>query len=226
MITDYRKQSELIEIANFDTPIHVIGCGALGSWLTFFLLKMGFSNVNVYDFDEVEEHNIPNQMFREDDVGRVKVDAIESIYENFFDDDEFSRLNIRSNKVTKPIAKEFKGIVFSCVDNMDTRRKLYEACFKEGQAELWIEGRIGLFGSYIYTLTERNEKHFEKYEETLYADEEAEVSACGISQTALPSAVNCASNMLMQMISYTRGNDVYNEILYQMPEMLSISKRW
>lgn len=109
---------------------------------------------------------------------------------------------------------------------MDTRRKLYEACFKEGQAELWIEGRIGLFGSYIYTLTERNEKHFEKYEETLYADEEAEVSACGISQTALPSAVNCASNMLMQMISYTRGNDVYNEILYQMPEMLSISKRW
>ena len=226
MITDYRKQSELIDTANFDTPIHVIGCGALGSWLTFFLLKMGFSNVNVYDFDDVEEHNLPNQMFAEHQIGISKTVSIEKIYEYFFNDDCTKRLNATSIRVTKPVAKEFKGIVFSCVDNMDTRRKLYEACFKEGQAELWIEGRIGLFGSYIYTLTERNEKHFEKYEETLYADEEAEVSACGISQTALPSAVNCASNMLMQMISYTRGNDVYNEILYQMPEMLSISKRW
>lgn len=227
MITDYRKQSELIEAETFDTPIHVIGCGALGSWLTFFLLKMGFKNINVYDFDTIEEHNIPNQMFAENQIGLKKTVAMFETYcLNFNDDSSFLRLNCNDTRVNRQTASNLEGIVFSCVDNMDTRKRLYEACFKNGKAELWIEGRIGLFGSYIYTLTNRDEEHFKKYEETLYADEEAEVSACGISQTALPSAVNCASNMLMQMISYIRGNEVYNEILYQMPDMMSITKRW
>ena len=70
MITDYRKQTNLIDVEEVDTPIHVIGCGALGSWLTFFLLKMGFKNITVYDFDKIEEHNLPNQFFMENQIGK------------------------------------------------------------------------------------------------------------------------------------------------------------
>ena len=69
MVTDYRKQTNLIEVENVDIPIHVIGCGALGSWLVFFLLKMGFKNITVYDFDTIEEHNLPNQCFMERQIG-------------------------------------------------------------------------------------------------------------------------------------------------------------
>ena len=225
MITDFTKQSELIDVNEFKTPIHVIGCGALGSWLTFFLLKMGFKNVTIYDFDTIEEHNLPNQMFPEASIGLAKVDALNMLYNDFFDEEE-KRLKIVNERMVPAIAKELEGVVFSCVDSMTVRRVLYEACVKNGKADLWIEGRIGLFGAYIYSLNYNTPKMCEAYEQTLYSDEDAEVSACGVSQTALPAAVCCASNMLMQMISWYRGNDIYNSITFQIPDMLSFSKRW
>ena len=76
---DYRKQINLIDAEEVNVPINVIGCGALGSWLVLFLLKMGFKNITVYDFDNIEEHNIPNQCFSESQVGMAKVDAMDSL---------------------------------------------------------------------------------------------------------------------------------------------------
>ena len=37
---DYRKQINLIDVNRINTPINIIGCGALGSWLVLFLLKI------------------------------------------------------------------------------------------------------------------------------------------------------------------------------------------
>lgn len=217
MITDYRKQSELIEVVDFDMPIHVIGAGALGSWLAFFLMKMGFKDINVYDFDEIEEHNLPNQFYRESDIGKPKVSALNDICIDFFGEEDCLRLKPAIKKVNKSKARELSGVVFCCVDSMKARKYIYEECYKNGNADIFIEGRIGLFGAYIYTLHGQPEN----YEETLYEDEEAEVSACGISQTALPSAVNCASLMLMSMISWYRGNNVAWQLRYQIPDLMT-----
>ena len=38
-------------------PVLIGGAGGIGSWLTFFLAKIGFSPI-VYDFDTIEEHNL------------------------------------------------------------------------------------------------------------------------------------------------------------------------
>lgn len=225
MIEDYRKQMELIEVERFNKRINVIGCGALGSWLIFFLLKMGFKNIHIYDFDVIEEHNIPNQLFKENQIKKNKTSAVDEIYKEFFTEDE-DRLKIHNIKVTDENASSISGITFCCVDSMMGRKNIYESCYKYGQAELWIEGRIGIFGGYIYTLNKKDSLLYEEYEKTLYADEEAEVSACGISQTALPAAVNVASDMLMQMISWYRGNDVWNSIQYQIPDFLCFKSRW
>ena len=219
MITDYRKQEELIVASKFDLPIHIIGAGALGSWVAFILLKMGFNNVHVFDFDEVEEHNVPNQLYREKDIGKKKHDAMWYIYNEFFEDGDNNRLETHNKKVNKVTAEELKGIVFCCVDSMKARKNIYEGCYKNGKATMFIEGRIGLFGAYIYTLDADNETRLDDYEKTLYNDEEAEVSACGISQTALPAAINCASLMVMSMISWYRGNNVKWELRYQIPDL-------
>lgn len=227
MITDFTRQSELINIHEFDKRINVIGAGALGSWLTFFLLKMGFKKINLYDFDVVEEHNIPNQIFREDQIGISKVESMKNLYRSFFNEENARRrLAVYNHAITPENAPALKGIVFSCVDSMKARKEIYESCFKYGQADMWIEGRIGLFGAYVYTLDRKDIEVMKKYEETLYDDEIAEVSACGISQTALPSAVNCASIMLMQLISAHRGNEVLNKIEYSIPDLTCMSKRW
>lgn len=226
MITDYTKQMELIKPHEFTKPIHVIGCGALGSWVAFFLLKMGFGNVHVYDFDTIEEHNLPNQNFEESQIGCLKVEAFASVYNRYFNDEGMERLTIHNEKLDEDGAAMLKGVVFSCVDSMKTRKMLYENAFKYGFAELWLEGRLGLWGAYKYALAKNADmliEKYKKYEATLYDDTEAEVSACGVSQTALPSAVNCASLMIMDMIRWNNGELSLWKTEYQIPELIAMT---
>lgn len=227
MVTDYTKQEELINIVKFNTEnnnqrINVIGCGALGSWIVLFLLKMGFKNIHVYDFDVVEEHNLPNQMFNESDIGVPKVEAIQKMYENMFND-ATPRLFIHNYKITQQNMLELNnGFTMCCVDSMEVRKEIFTHSFKFGLSNLFIEGRLSIYGAYIYTLNEKNTTVFSMYEKTLYADEEAEVSACGVSQTALPAAVNCASIMIMQLIEHINNKKINNEIQYSIPWLTNI----
>ena len=223
MVTDYRKQTNLIEVENVDVPIHVIGCGALGSWLVFFLLKMGFKNITVYDFDSIEEHNLPNQCFMESQIGQPKVNAIWDLWMQFAENDE-DRLTICNEKVTASVARNMRGIVLCAVDSMKIREIIYKNSIYRGSCDLFVEARLSIYGAYVYALTRYTD--FEKYEETLYADEEAEVSPCGVSQTALPAAVNAASIMIMQMIEWINENELTNRMEYSIPWLDKMEDKW
>lgn len=227
MISDYSKQIELIKPHEFKEHIHVIGAGALGSWIVFILLKMGFENIHVYDFDTIEEHNIPNQLFSEYHIGTSKVEALDAIYKGWFADQDNLRLTIHNEKLT-PYSKPLSGVIFSAVDSMATRRELYENLFKYNtRTPLWVEGRLSIYGAYIYTIESANFSQYDKYELTLYDDENTETSACGVSQTALPSAINAASMMVMQMIQWHNDGKVdNNQIEYSIPWLVSINKNW
>lgn len=225
MVTDFSKQTELIKPHEHNVPIHIIGAGALGSWVAFFLLKMGFQNIHVYDFDTVEEHNLPNQFFRENQIGTHKAIGVGEIFVDFFDEDP-GRLTIHNRKVDDTNAHTLHGIIFSCVDSMAARKEIYELAYKYGPATCWLEGRLSIYGAYLYSLERKDQEVFEKYEKTLYADTEAEVSACGISQTALPAAVNAASMMVMQMIEYLNGNPLVNRLEYSIPWLVSMSETY
>lgn len=226
IITDYTKQMELIKPTDITERINIIGCGALGSWIVFILLKMGFSNLHVYDFDTIEEHNIPNQLFKEGQIGELKVKALDTIYMEFFNEEsEKERVTTYAKKLDSDNC-QLGGVTLCCVDTMSGRKELFESMFKYGNSRLWIEGRIGLYGAYIYTLTEKEKIQIDNYEETLYDDSEAEVSSCGVSQTALPSAINCASVMVMQLIEFFNGNKPLSKIEYSIPWVVSMTADW
>ena len=220
---DYRKQINLIDAEEVNVPINVIGCGALGSWLVLFLLKMGFKNITVYDFDNIEEHNIPNQCFSESQVGMAKVDAMDSLCKMFNKDAE-ERVKFVNQKVTLREVWNMEGIILCAVDSMRVRKEIYTHSIKKRDCDLFIEARLSIWGAYVYTLTQNTV--FEKYEETLYDDEEAEVSPCGVSQTALPSAVNAASIMIMQMIQWLNGEEPVSRIEYSIPWLEKMSECW
>ena len=56
--------------------VSVIGAGALGSHIVEQLVSIGIKNIRVFDFDAVESHNIPNQIYMLSDVGKPKVEAL------------------------------------------------------------------------------------------------------------------------------------------------------
>lgn len=220
---DYRKQINLIDVNRVNTPINIIGCGALGSWLVLFLLKMGFKNIYVYDFDTIEEHNLPNQAFLEKQIGMLKVKAMEDICNNnCFDAKE--RVTFIDKKITSRDVLRLEGIILCAVDSMKVRESIYANSIKRGLCDLFIEARLSIYGAYVYSLTQNTD--FNEYEETLYDDEEAEVSPCGVSQTALPSAVNAASIMIMQMIEWLNGHEPTSRIEYSIPWLDKMSAKW
>jgi molybdopterin/thiamine biosynthesis adenylyltransferase len=123
---DRNKVLEFFDAATLKAPIHIIGCGAIGSHVAERLVRMGCEDIHLWDFDEVSPHNITNQMFIEDDIGRCKIDAIlDMLYEINSD------LMIPGAERIKLHGAGWKdellsGYVFLCVDNIDLRRAIVE----------------------------------------------------------------------------------------------------
>ena len=66
-LVDQKKLSEL--------GVAIIGCGAIGSFTSFVLTKMGVKKFSLWDPDSVELHNLSNQFFIRDSIGDSKVKA-------------------------------------------------------------------------------------------------------------------------------------------------------
>ena len=69
----FTRQERIFNPNNQLSKITIIGVGCTGSFITLNLAKLGFNNINIIDFDKVEEENIPNQFYREKDIGKPKV---------------------------------------------------------------------------------------------------------------------------------------------------------
>ena len=74
--TRYHRQLDILDPKSMDVPVTIIGAGATGSFTALSLAKMGIRNITIYDFDTVEEHNLPNQFYRQCDLGKRKVEAL------------------------------------------------------------------------------------------------------------------------------------------------------
>ena len=58
-------------------PVAIVGVGAIGSHLAEMLAKLGVRNFTLIDPDEVDEINLSTQGFAENQVGQLKVEAVE-----------------------------------------------------------------------------------------------------------------------------------------------------
>jgi len=83
----YMRQKDIFDPVNQKYKIVIMGAGSLGSFIALNLAKLGFNDLTVYDFDKVEEHNIPNQFYRLQDIGKNKVEALKEIIKEFTDVD-------------------------------------------------------------------------------------------------------------------------------------------
>jgi hypothetical protein len=102
--------------------INILGCGAIGSTVAEMLVRLGLTNIVLYDFDTVTGHNIANQLFVQSDIGMEKVEALYNhiIAINPLAKDSIIRVNDRY------IDQNLSGYVFLCVDNIDVRREIVE----------------------------------------------------------------------------------------------------
>ena len=220
-IMNYSRQQDVFENQTFKTPVHVIGAGATGSWVTLMLAKMGIRNIHVWDFDVVEEHNLPNQAFGIDDIGDSKAHSAHRMAKNTSGIDVI----IHNEKVDG--SQFLGGIVFMLTDTMSSRKEIWEKAIKmKPSVKLLIETRMDLLGGFIYNIDPTNAKQIEEYEKTFYTDEEAAVSACGTSQSLIATAMEISAKAVWQLIKWHAGKDLPNLISIASEGDFILADRW
>lgn len=233
---DYTRQMEIFNPREFNTPVHIIGAGSTGSWLALTLAKLGIEDITVWDFDTVEEHNIPNQAYRVKynntgsnklgyiegtDINDEKVSALRSVVKDFTD----TSIKIKNEKVDG--TQRLSGVVFMMTDTMSSRKEIFERAIELKQhVKLLIEPRMGLDMGRIYNIEPVNLTHIKKYKETFYSDEEATTSACGASQSVITTAMSVASTCARQLINWHNNVELPNEILMDFKYNNYFTEEW
>ena len=213
---DITRHRTLFNSERFNTPIQVIGCGASGSFLVLQLAKLGIRPelINIYDDDIIESHNIANQCFLPQQVGQHKAEAIREV-SSLFAGDEYKNIRICRERIGSERIR-LPGYVFCMTDTMLSRETIWKKQIKLNQhVELYIEPRMGVDLIHLYTVKPLDIAKHKKYEDTLYGDEVAEVSACGTSLTIIPSAMIVASLCVKALIDYNRNEKLeYSSMLF------------
>lgn len=174
---NYLRQLKIIDPrAVGNTPIFVVGAGGIGGPTVFALAKMGFRNITVWDHDTVEDHNLPNQMFRVADLGRPKVEALADIIGDFADVD-ITAVNARFSKRDAIGKIGTDGIVIAAVDNMATRHDIWRAV-SVINPQAYLDCRMGRSVLWLQVVNPSNETHRVRYETSLYSDKDAVQDPC------------------------------------------------
>lgn len=172
------RQSDIIPEAVLKTPITIIGAGAIGSFVVLALSKMGFSNIHVYDFDEVSDVNMSCQWFRIKDIGKPKVHALRELVH------DFTEMPIEVYDERYNGKQELQGIVISAVDSMEVRKLIWEKGVKSNPNVSWfIDPRMAAEYALSFVMNPKSEKDQKAYENTLYTDENAVEERCTAKST-------------------------------------------
>ena len=159
---DFSRQSELFDVETFNTPVTIIGAGATGSWLALSLAKMGIKDITVWDFDTIEEHNLPNQQYNHIDIGKTKVQALQMNI-NISTGIE---IKVKNQRYTD---QPLTGIVFMMIDTMSGRKQIWRDRIRlNPNIKLYVEPRMGLELGRIYSINPTDLYQISKYEENFY----------------------------------------------------------
>jgi molybdopterin/thiamine biosynthesis adenylyltransferase len=198
---DYWRQLDLVSPSDLDFDVSLIGVGGLGSPIAMALAKMGCPRLTIFDHDNVEPHNLPNQLYRKSDVDQPKVEALAGILREYVE----AEITPVNELVTQ---RTFSGVVISAVDSMAARRTIWQNCIRyKAGVKLYIDARMGGEVGRILTVSPTNPIGVEAYEGSLFTDEEGSQELC-TAQATIYSTFGVASLVANQVKRFARGESL------------------
>lgn len=208
------KSYEYFNPLNCKGRCHIIGCGSVGSTVAENLARLGITKFTLYDFDVVEPHNIANQMFVNDDIGKEKVDAVAEIITSI-NPDAKKDIRIQRKGYTNQV---LNGYVFLCVDNIDTRREIVEASKDNRSIKAMFDFRTRLEDSQHYAADWSNPTDIEKLlGQMQFTHEEAKeatpVSACNVELCVAPTVRMVCSVGVANFMNFINEKPLHKTVL-------------
>lgn len=213
---EFLRQLDLIAPSALETPVHVIGCGGIGSFAALALGKLGCTRLHLYDDDRVEEHNLPNQLYRLKDVGQPKAAALAEIIELF--------TGVRPQAFVRRVEVErLQGIVISGVDSMAARKTIWRRSVRyRAGVPLYLDARLGAEICRVYAVRPTDPEDVRCYEQSLYTDAQAAALPC-TAGAIIYTGFAVASLLADEVKKFATGESVAREILYDLKTLTLIA---
>lgn len=208
------KSYEFFQPEKDKSRIHIVGCGSVGSTVAENLARCGITKFTLWDFDKVEEHNIVNQMFTQNDVGKLKVEALKGILTDI-------NPEIADTIELKPDGwngKLMSGYIFLCVDSIDLRREIVEKHMDSPYVKAVFDFRTLLESAQHYAADWSDYKMKKDLLNSMQfshdeAKEETPVSACGITLGVATTVRLICALGVNNYINFVKGNGIKKLIL-------------
>ena len=196
---DLNKSREFFDPSKVTEKCHIIGCGSIGSNVAELLVRYGVEDLVLWDFDTVEPHNIANQLYTEEDVGKPKTETLLTLLRKI-------NPKLKKAKVKEKYESDIlSGYVFMCVDNVEVRQDIVNTNKMNPNVSAVFDFRTTLLEGQCYFADWRNKKQKESLIQSLdFTHEEAKantpVSACGFELSVSPVVKMCS---IMGIVNFT-----------------------
>jgi molybdopterin/thiamine biosynthesis adenylyltransferase len=188
-------------------PVHIVGCGAIGSHVAEILARLGVENIHLYDDDRVASHNIANQMFSYKDIGKAKVQAVAEMIDAINPNCAVTQHDERVQPGTR-----LKGYVVLCVDSIVPRQFILEANTFNPNCKAIFDFIMGLTSGQFYCAN--GITRMQNLAKTMqFTDEEADVntpkSACNFELSVVYTIKVLVGVGVNEMVKFWKGEDTH-----------------
>jgi len=210
---DLSKSYEYFKPETVTERIHIVGCGSVGSTIAENLARNGLTKFTLWDFDDVEPHNIANQMYTNKHVGMPKVEALKEILTDI-NPEIIHEIHLEPKGWQ---GKMMSGFVFLAVDNIELRRDIVEKHMHSPNVVAMFDVRTLLESGQHYAAEWNNTKAKKNFLATMQfshdeAKEETPVSACGVT-LGVCTTVRLISGMAVNnFLNFVRGKGLWHMV--------------
>lgn len=179
---------DIIDQELIDQQVVIVGVGAIGSQLAEQLAKMGVRRFILLDPDCVSPENLSVQGFYEDELYAAKVHAV---FDRIKRINSQTEVTCRVGPWTSDKSEELvpaDSVIFSCVDSMNVRRRLYETEFGRRRQLAFFDGRMAAENLEVYCVTRADPDSIAEYRKSLFPQAEMFQESCTAKAT-----IYCAS---------------------------------
>lgn len=193
--------------------IHIIGCGSVGSTVAELLARFGLTNIALYDFDTVEEKNVVNQMFTQEDVNVAKTVALKRI---------LTRINPVCADTVKLMpgwtGQKLSGYIFLCADSVEVWQKIVDTNMNNPNIKAMFNFRTGLTDAQYYAADWSDMRAKSSFRATMdftheEAREQTPVSACGVTLGVAPTVRLVCTAGVANFINFLQGKPLKKQII-------------
>lgn len=208
MTTDrFVRQGDLVPHARLAAlNITVIGIGAIGRQVAVQLAAIGARQLQLIDFDHVDETNITTQGYSRRELGLPKTEALAR---TLADIDPAIRLDLLPDRY-RP-SQTTGEVVFCCVDTIEARAAIWRS--QKERAQFWADGRMR--GEVLRIVTATNEPSRRHYATTLFPASEAQPGSCTAKSTIYAACI-AAGLMLHQFARWLREQPVDSDVSFDL----------